>query len=102
MGVIMAIPESVRRQMQKNGLTEVNQPKRTPRHPTKSHVVMASQGGKYKLVRFGQQGAKPVQGTPRNDSDRQRQQSFRARFRKQYEKFKNDKFSAIYWAWRLW
>ena len=34
-----------------------NKPRRTPDHPTKSHVVLAKEGGKEKLIRFGEQGA---------------------------------------------
>ena len=32
-----------------------NKPKRTPK-ASKSHAVLAKQGGKVKLIRFGQQG----------------------------------------------
>jgi len=39
-----------------------NKPKRTPKHPTKSHVVKACSGGKEKVIRFGQQG---VSGSPK-------------------------------------
>ena len=35
-----------------------NKPKRTPKHKTKSHAVLAKKGDKVKLVRFGQQGVK--------------------------------------------
>ena len=38
-----------------------NKPKRTPKHPTKSHAVLAKDGGKVRLIRFGQQG---VSGSP--------------------------------------
>lgn len=38
-----------------------NTPKRTPSHATKSHVVKACEGGKEKIIRFGQQG---VKGSP--------------------------------------
>ena len=34
----------------------VNKPKRTPKHPKSSHAVLASENGKKKLIRFGQQG----------------------------------------------
>ena len=30
-----------------------NKPKRTPSHPTKSHIVKACEGGKEKIIRFG-------------------------------------------------
>ena len=35
-----------------------NKPKRTPKHPTKSHAVLAKEGDTIKLIRFGEQGAK--------------------------------------------
>ena len=98
----MAIPERVKNKMKELGLKGVNQPKRTPNHPTKSWVVMASQNGRYKLVRFGEQGADPVK-SPKSENERKRQKSFKDRFRKLYEsKGKGNKLSAIYWAWRLW
>ena len=34
----------------------VNKPKRTPSHPKKSHAVLAKEGDKMRLIRFGQQG----------------------------------------------
>ena len=43
-----------------------NKPKRTPSHAKKSHVVKACEGGKEKVIRFGEQGAstagKPKEG----------------------------------------
>jgi hypothetical protein len=38
-----------------------NKPKRTPKHPNKSHAVLAKEGETIKLIRFGQQG---VSGSP--------------------------------------
>ena len=46
------------------GVTGYNKPKRTPNHPTKSHIVVAKVGNKIKTIRFGQQGAKTA-GKPR-------------------------------------
>ena len=46
------------------GVTAYNKPKRTPNHPKKSHVVVAKEGGKTKLIRFGQQGVKTA-GKPK-------------------------------------
>ena len=43
------------------GVSGYNKPKRTPKHPTKSHVVVAKEGDKIKTIRFGQQG---VSGSP--------------------------------------
>ena len=60
-----------------------NKPRRTPNHPTKSHVVKACEGGKEKIIRFGQQG---VQGSPHKEGEseayRKRRESFKARHAK--------------------
>jgi hypothetical protein len=55
------------------GVSAYNQPKRTPSHPTKSHVVVAKQGDAVKTIRFGQQG---VQGSPDGSK---RNEAFKAR-----------------------
>ena len=49
--------EKIERKLKKYGLTEVNKAKKTPSHPIKSHVVLAKEGDKVKLIRFGAQGA---------------------------------------------
>ena len=74
----MAVPDRVKSTMERLGLSGVNKPKRTPGHPTKSHVVMASEGGKYKVIRFGQQG---VSGAGKNAKN-----------------ISKGKMSAAYWA----
>jgi len=82
--------------MEKEGIVGVNKPKKTPKHPTKSHVVMAKEGDSYKLVRFGQQG---VSGSPKregeSEADRKRRESFMARHR---ANIKKGKMSAAFWA----
>ena len=92
----MAIPERIKAIMEREGLSGVNKPKRTPKHPTKSHVVMASEGGKYKLIRFGQQG---VSGSPKKQGESAsyaaRRKSFKARHAKNIAR---GKLSAAYWA----
>jgi len=72
----------------KNNLSGYNKPKRTPGHPKKSHVVLAREGNKTKLIRFGEQGAKT------NQNAKQRK-SFKARHAKNIAK---GKMSAAYWA----
>lgn len=78
------------------GVSGYNQPKRTPNHPTKSHVVVAKSGGQVKTIRFGQQG---VSGSPKksgeSESYRNRRESFKARHAKNIAK---GKMSAAYWA----
>ena len=78
------------------GVKGVNKPKRTPNHPTKSHIVVAKEGDKVKTIRFGQQG---VSGSPpkKNESEaaKKRRASFKARHAKNIAK---GKISAAYWA----
>jgi hypothetical protein len=73
-----------------------NKPKRTPSHPTKSHVVKACANGKEKIIRFGQQG---VKGSPKKSGESKssaaRRKSFKARHAKNIAK---GKMSAAYWA----
>ena len=71
------------------GVSGFNKPKRTPKHPTKSHVVVAKEGSQVKTIRFGQQG---VTGDRHPTA---RQKSFKARHRKIIAK---GKMSAAYWA----
>lgn len=78
------------------GVEGFNKPKRTPSHPTKSHVVVAKEGDKVKTIRFGQQG---ISGSPAkaNESaaDKARRKSFKARHADNIAK---GKMSAAYWA----
>lgn len=71
------------------GVSGYNKPKRTPDHPTKSHVVVAKEGDKVKTIRFGQQG---VTGSPEGTK---RNQSFKARHAANIAK---GKMSAAWWA----
>ena len=72
-----------------------NKPKRTPSHPTKSHAVLAKQGDKVKLIRFGQQGGSGAGKNPRSDKDKARRKSFLARHAKNIAR---GKMSAAFWA----
>ena len=80
-----------------------NKPRRTPKHPTKSHIVKACEGGKEKIIRFGQQGKKVgtlkgTAGKPKaGESERMKakRRSFKARHGKNIKK---GKMSAAYWA----
>lgn len=94
----MSVPERVKNKMKELGLEGVNKPKRTPKHPTKSHVVMAKEGDKYKLVRFGQQNVKGEGNSPSGDKGRKRRASFRARHKCDQKK---SKLSAQYWACKV-
>ena len=83
--------------MKRLGLSGFNKPKRTPKHPTKSHVVMAKEGNKTKLIRFGEQGAKTAGAPKAGESDKMKKKraSFKARHARNIKK---GKLSAAYWA----
>lgn len=72
-----------------------NKPKRTPGHKTKSHAVLAKEGDKVKLIRFGQQGVSGAGKAPKTDAQKKRRASFKARHAKNISK---GKMSAAYWA----
>jgi hypothetical protein len=72
-----------------------NAPKATPKHPTKSHVVLAKEGDVVKLIRFGQQGVKGAGAHPTTDAEKARKKSFEARHAKNIA---IGKMSAAYWA----
>lgn len=78
------------------GVSGYNKPKKTPGHPTKSHVVVAKVGEQVKTIRFGQQG---VSGSPKKEGEsasyRKRRESFKARHASNISK---GKMSAAYWA----
>lgn len=85
--------------LDKNGLSGVNKPKATPSHPTKSHVVLAKEGDKTKLIRFGQQG---VSGSPKKEGESDAYRSRRERFKTRHAKnIAKGKMSAAYWANRV-
>lgn len=79
------------------GVRGFNKPKRTPNHPTKSHVVVAKVGDTVKTIRFGEQGASTAGKPKAGESDRMKAKraSFKARHAKNIAKGKT---SAAYWA----
>ena len=82
------MPKEKDPRLKRAGVSGFNKPKRTPSHPTKSHVVVAKEGDKIKTIRFGQQG---VKGDKKPTA---RQKSFKARHKKNIAK---GKMSAAYW-----
>jgi len=74
-----------------------NKPKRTPKHPKKSHVVLAKEGSTIKMIRFGEQGASTAGKPKAGESDKMKKKraSFKARHAKN---IKRGKMSAAYWA----
>ncbi len=83
-----ALRARIKRMLKKHGLSGVNKAKRTPKHSKKSHIVLAKEGNKVKLIRFGEQGAKT------NQNAKQRK-AFKDRHRKNIAR---GKMSAAWWA----
>ena len=83
--------------LKKHGLSGVNKPKRTPKHPKKSHMVLAQEGHKLKLIRFGEQGARTAGKPKKGESEKMKKKraSFKARHGKNIAK---GKMRAAYWA----
>lgn len=91
----MATPRDPR--LARAGVTGYNKPKRTPNHPTKSHVVVAKSGGQIKTIRFGEQGAKTAGKPKAGESTKmtKKRASFKARHAKNIAR---GPMSAAYWA----
>jgi hypothetical protein len=81
------------------GVTGFNKPKRTPSHPTKSHVVVAKVGDKVKTIRFGQQGVKGAGKNPTTAKDKARRKSYYARHNAQDSS--PSKLSARFWSHKV-
>ena len=89
--------------LEKAGVSGYNKPKRTPKHPTKSHVVVAKEGDKIKTIWIGQQGKRVgtldgTAGPPKKGESarmKAKRKSFKARHAKNIAK---GKMSAAWWA----
>ena len=75
----------------------LDKPRRTPDHPTKSHVVKTRVDGKERIIRFGEQGASTAGKPKAGESERMKAKraSFKARHAKNIAKGKS---SPAYWA----
>lgn len=82
--------------LERAGVSGFNKPKKTPGHPTKSHIVVAKSGDTVKTIRFGEQG---TQGSPEKEGEseeyRKRREAFKARHQANINK---GPLSAAYWA----
>ncbi len=83
--------------LERAGVEGYNKPKRTPKHPKKSHIVVAKEGNKIKTIRYGEQGAKTAGDPKKGESAKmkKKRKSFKARHAKN---IKRGKMSAAYWA----
>ena len=84
--------------LERPGVSGYNKPKRTPNHPTKSHVVVAKEGDQVKTIRFGQQGVSGAGKNPQTPAEKARRKSFKARHASNISK---GKMSAAYWSDRV-
>lgn len=95
----MGMPKRVKNKIKELGLSGVNKPKKTPGHPTKSHVVIAKEGETYKVLRFGQQGVEGAGSNPKTKKEKARRKSYYARHNAQGKP--TSKLSAKYWSHKV-
>lgn len=90
-------PQRLKALLRRAGVSGVNKPKATPDHPTKSHVVVAKEGDKVRLIRFGEQGAETAGKPKAGESERmkKKRKSFYARHAKNIAR---GKLSAAWWS----
>jgi hypothetical protein len=89
------MPKQKDPRLERVGVEGYNKPKKTPNHPTKSHVVVAKEGDQVKTIRFGQQGVKGAGKNPSTKSEKERREAFYARHE---DNIKKGKMSAAYWS----
>lgn len=78
------------------GVSGYNKPKRTPNHPTKSHIVVAKSNDTVKTIRFGSQGAK---GSPKKENESEAYKSRRLAWKARHAaNIKKGPMSAAFWA----
>jgi hypothetical protein len=92
----MALNESDKKKLKRFGLSGLNKPKRSA-SGKKSHIVAVRDGGRVKIIRFGERGASTAGKPKAGESARMKakRKSFKARHRKNIAKGKT---SAAYWA----
>ena len=95
----MSQSDKVKNMLKKYGLSGVNKPKKTPSNSKKSHVVLAKEGDKVKLIRFGQQGVKGAGKNPTSAKDKARKKSYYARHNAQDSS--PSKLSARWWSHKV-
>lgn len=85
--------------LQRIGVSGYNKAKRTPNHPTKSHVVVAKKGNKVKTLRFGQQGVQGAGKNPKTPKEKARKKRYYARHNAQDPN--PSILSARYWSHKI-
>ena len=84
----MSLTDAEKNRLKKAGLSGLNKPKRTPKHPTKKGVVAVRDDGKVRIIRFGDQKMG-------HNYTAEARKSFKARHAKNIKKGPS---SAAYWA----
>ena len=84
----MSLTDAEKGRLKRAGLSGLNKPKRTPQHPSKKGVVAIRDGGKVRIIRFGDQKMG-------HNYSKEARASFKARHGKNIAKGKT---SAAYWA----
>jgi len=84
----MALTESEKKKLDKYNLPGLNQPKRTPGHPTKKGIVAVRDDNNIKIIRFGDQNMG-------HNYSAEARKSFKARHAGNIARGKT---SAAYWA----
>ena len=87
----MSLTDAEKGRLKRAGLSGLNKPKRTPQHPSKKGVVAIRDGGKVRIIRFGDQKMG-------HNYSKEARASFKARHGKNIAKGKT---SAAYWANKL-
>ena len=85
--------------LERAGVEGFNKPKKTPSHPTKSHIVVAKEGDRIKTIRFGQQGVVGAGKNPKTKEDKARKKSYYARHNAQDPN--PSKLSARFWSHKV-
>jgi hypothetical protein len=85
--------------LERAGVEGFNKPKKTPSHPTKSHIVVAKEGDRIKTIRFGQQGVVGAGKNPKTKEDKARKKSYYARHNAQDPN--PSKLSARFWSHKI-
>ena len=93
------MPKEQDSRLKRAGVSGYNKPKRTPKHKTKSHVVVAKEGSKIKTIRFGQQGVSGAGKNPKSAKDKARKKSYYARHNAQDSN--PSQVSARYWSHKV-
>jgi hypothetical protein len=95
LSTFVGMEDRIKNMLKRYGLSGVNKAKRTPDNPKKSHVVLAKEGDRVKLIRFGEQGADTVTESNPTGAREKKRASFKARHASNIAK---GKMSAAYWA----